>query len=288
MRFPLITNKLYNNRVKLTLKLIPLIIGLVVLIILFGKKPQQQIQLSKPNIENDISWRDNFNKLDSTFWKVADREALEGRYTNHNIGYFKKDNVWIKDGFLILKLTQSTGQVDNNPKGVISKGSEIESLKNFGFGIYEWRMRTSSTSDDPKKTGKSVPGQISAGFNFINNSQTEIDFEVQGQFPERLEMTAWKNPDTSHFPTPDDRVYTYKTIKNMATEFHTYKFIWTKDEIKYYVDNVLVADHKDHISITPAHFMVNHWGTDSTDFGGEASIGVNRYLLIDWVSYKAV
>jgi endo-1,3-1,4-beta-glycanase ExoK len=270
-------------------KVIFAIIIICSIFLLFFVKSKKQTKISTSDTtNNDKNWRDDFNKLDNTFWKVADREALEGRYTNHNIGYFKKDHVWVKKGFLVLKLTQENGQVDDNPKGVISKGSEIESFKNFGYGIYQWRMRTSSTSDDPKNTGKTVSGQISAGFNFINNSQTEIDFEVQGQYPQRLEMTAWENPDTSRFPTADDRVYTYKTIKNMATEFHIYKFVWTKEEIKYYVVDVLVADHQEHISGTPAHFMINHWGTDSTNFGGEATIGVNRYMLIDWVSFTAV
>jgi endo-1,3-1,4-beta-glycanase ExoK len=231
------------------------------------------------------SWRDDFTKLDATFWNVANNKALEGRYTNVHQGYFAKDHVWIKNGYLILKLTQQEGSVGTNPKGVISKGGEIESFKTFGYGTYEWRMRMSSTSDDPTKGGEAVSGQVSAGFTFINNSENEIDFEVEGQHPHQVEMTVWKNPDTSQFPTSDDRTYTFKNVPGASTNFHTYTFIWKPKEITYFIDGKLAAQHLEHIPEVPAHFMINHWGTNSNEFGGTATIGTNRYMLIDWVRY---
>lgn len=242
----------------------------------------------KQSSSKAITWRDDFNSLNTQFWNIPDREALEGRYRNVHTGYFEKDNVTTKDGYLILKITQEIGVVDNNAKGVLSKGSEIESKKTFGYGTYQWRVRMSSISSDPKTPGKMVSGQISALFNFINNSETEIDFEVEGQYPEQIEMVTWKNPDTSGFPTEDDRMYTFRTFRGAESSFHTYKFVWTPKEITYFIDDTLVAHHTDHVPTASAHFMINHWGTNSKEFGGEASVGTDRYMLVDWVSYDSL
>lgn len=235
-----------------------------------------------------IVWKDDFNSLNTSFWNVPDRTALEGSIRQDHLGYFKKNNVWVKNGYLILRLTQRHGKVDANENGIISSGAELESKKKFGYGTYEWRMRLSSTSEDPTKPGKTVPGQISAGFNFVNNSQTEIDFEVEGQYPNQLEMTTWKNPDTSGFPTTDDRIFTFKQIPNLSSQFHTFTFIWKPDVITYFLDGKLVATHKEHVPTTSANFMINHWGTDNEDFGGLATPGATRYMIVDWVKYTSL
>ncbi len=261
-----------------------LIVGLVLTSIMRTFRYKKKlVKLPSKLLTN--KWREDFNSLDQKFWKVADNKALEGSIVDEHQGYFLKKNVWISNGYLILRLTQEEGVVGSNPNGVISKGGEIESLNKYSYGTYQWRMRMSSSSKDPKIAGKTVPGQISAGFNFINDSQTEIDFEVEGQYPDQLEMTTWKNPDTTKFPTADDRIYTFKQIAGLGAEFHTYKYIWEPKRVRYYVNNILVADHKEHIPDAPAHFMANHWGTDNENFGGNATLNAQRYMLIDWVSY---
>jgi len=45
-------------------------------------------------------------------------------------------------------------------------------------------MRAASTSNTPTGSGYTVSGQISSGFIYVNNSQTEIDSpEIEGQNP---------------------------------------------------------------------------------------------------------
>ena len=31
--------------------------------------------------------------------------------------------------------------------------------------------------------------------------------------------------------------------------------------------------------------MINHWGTNSDNWGGTATVGTTRYAYFDWVSY---
>src|SRR5690348_789308 len=137
-------------------------------------------------------------------------------------------NVDLSQGMLCLKLQQQQGG-----KGVISTGAELQSKQAFGFGTYEWVMRTSSTSETPYGEGTVVSGQISSGFTFIDASTTEIDFEIEGQNPDTVWMTNWlgthrKQYSDSSLQTPP------------AAGFHRYKIVWSPSEIDYYIDDFLV------------------------------------------------
>lgn len=176
---------------------------------------------------------------------------------------------------LCLKLKQQQGG-----NGVISTGAELQSKQAFGFGTYEWVMRTSSTSATPYGEGSAVSGQISSGFTFIDASTTEIDFEIEGQNPDTVWMTNWlgtalKQYSDTPLQTPP------------AAGFHRYKLVWSPSEIDYYVDGVLVSTHTEDIPQVPAYVMINHWGTNSTGWGGLATVGVSRYMYISSFTYTA-
>ena len=58
-------------------------------------------------------------------------------------------------------------------------------------------MRAASTSSTPNGSGYTVSGQISSGFIYVNNSQTEIDSpEIEGQNPGTLWWTSWTSVNT--------------------------------------------------------------------------------------------
>ena len=108
----------------------------------------------------------------------------------------------------------------NSSGGIASVGGELQSKNTLGFGTYEWVMRASSTSSTPNGSGYTVSGQISSGFIFVNNSQTEIDSpEIEGQNPGTLWWTTWISVNTKQStssPAP------------FAPEngFHSYKCVW--------------------------------------------------------------
>jgi len=246
--------------------------------------------LHPSHVASTNSWVENFDgtSLNSSFWDVSNYACSMGAIDNLHQGYFQPDHVSVSGGYLTLALTQENGQVGSNQNGVISQGGEIATHKAYGYGTYEWRMRPSSTASSPTDpTGQVVSGQISAGFTYINNSQTEVDFEVEGQYPDTVEMTTWNNTHPSTDPTASDQIETSVNIPAMATAFKTYKLVWSPGEVKYYVDDTLVADHTSHVPSIAANVLINHWGTDSTDFGGLATVGITRYLLVDWVRYTA-
>lgn len=213
-------------------------------------------------------------QLDLSKWVVSNWGA-PGSIPGVNQGSFTPANVDLSQGMLCLKLEQQQGGT-----GVISTGAELQSKQTFGFGTYEWVMRTSSTSTTPYGEGSAVSGQISSGFTFIDASTTEIDFEIEGQNPDTVWMTNWlgtslKQYSDTSLPAP------------AAGSFHRYKLVWSPSEIDYYVDGVLVSTHTEDIPQVPAYVMINHWGTNSTGWGGLATVGVSRYMYISSFTYIA-
>jgi len=122
-------------------------------------------------------WQDDFRgkKLNSKRWVIASGWA-PGYIPGDHINLNDPAKISMKDGYLVIALTQENGTVDEVP-GVISKGGMIHTADTYGYGTYEWRMRMSTTAPSPTDPGTPVSGSRSAGFSFVNNSETEIDFE---------------------------------------------------------------------------------------------------------------
>jgi len=176
---------------------------------------------------------------------------------------------------LRIKVTQTS----NSSGGISSVGGALQSKNALGFGTYEWIMRASSTSSTPTGSGYTVSGQISSGFIFVNNSQTEIDSpEIEGQNPGTLWWTSWTSVNTKQSTSSQ---------APFAPEsgFHSYKCVWTKTSIQFYVDGVLVSTHTGVVPQTPAYAMINHWGTNSTGWGGLATPNITRYMFVRSFSF---
>ncbi len=210
------------------------------------------------------AWSDNFNTgvLDGNRWTIATWGAPAG-------GYFSAGNVDLSQGMLCLKLEQyrlSDGTL-------VSYGGQIESNITYGYGTYQWTVRAGSTAVTPDGPGVAVSGGVSAGFNWINDSQTEIDIEFAGDLPNFVDFTSWtslsSNTDTD-LRLPFD-----------ATQaFHNYKFVWQAGKIAYYVDGVLLASHITNVPVAPAAIIMNHWGIDNPSWGGTATVGITRYFYV--------
>lgn len=147
------------------------------------------------------AWRDDFNgvQLDPALW-VVDAGQAPGYKVKDHIGYYRPDHVTVQSGYLSMRLTQELGSVDGTT-GVISKGALVHSRLRCGYGTYEWRMRMSNTASSPDNPGHPVSGSVSAGFNYVNNSQTEIDFEFSAKDQDTVHLTDWLNPTPSSDPT---------------------------------------------------------------------------------------
>jgi len=247
--------------------------------------PQRQNQAPNRGGGGFKAWVEDFgsSQLNTRFWVIASGRA-PGYIPDYHIGYYEPAQVKIEKGILSMLLTQENGPVDSG-YGTISHGALIYTRKKYGYGTYEWTMRMSSTATAPTGPGVSTSGSVSAGFNYVNNSETEIDFEFSGLDPEILYMVNWNNPAPSTDPTGEDRTFWTIPLEDISDVFHIYKFVWEPGSISFYVDGRLIKVHTTHIPSAPAYFMINHWGTDSSGWGGTARVGTSRYFYIDRVSY---
>lgn len=225
------------------------------------------------SVSGSSSFSDSFSTgvLDPSKW-LASNGFAPGSISGVNYGSFVPTNVDLSKGMLCLKLQQQQGS-----SGVLSVGGEIQSLTTYGYGTYEWVMRASSTSATPAGAGSVVSGQISAGFSFVNNSQTEIDFEIEGQNPNTVWMTNWISTS--------QKQYSSVFLASPDANFHHYNFVWVPGRIDYYIDGKLVSTHTSNVPSSPAYILINHWGTNSTGWGGLATLNVERYLYVSSFTY---
>ena len=228
------------------------------------------LQAAAPSAPAGATFFDNFSSgsLDTSKWIPSNWGAPGG-------GTFVPSNLDFSTGMLRIKVTQTY----NSSGGIASVGGELQSKQILGFGTYEWVIRASSTSSTPTGSGVAVSGQISSGFVYVNNSQTEIDSpEIEGQNPGTLWWTTWTSVNTKQSTSSQ---------APFAPEagFHSYKCVWTPSSISFYVDGALVSTHTGVVPQTPAYAMINHWGTNSTGWGGLATPNVTRYMFVRSFSF---
>src|SRR5262249_39582351 len=138
---------------------------------------------------------------------------------------------------------------------VISVGAEVRSVNRFGFGTYDYYARASSTADSPSDAGSMVTGQVTGLFNLCNSaanptscpSYTEIDHEIEGQFPTQLEVTNWTSTST--------RTTNNSTQSGMDTGFHHYSFVWLPTSVTFYFDGTVVGTHTTNVPASPAFVL---------------------------------
>jgi len=227
------------------------------------------------------AWTDTFQSFDTNRWIAVDGSAPGSNSVN--TGAYESSNVaLLQPGVLRLTLTQVA-----NGAGVNSYGALIQTRQTCGYGTYSWTMKMSSDSGcwDSSCGGNAVSGSVSAGFIYVNNSQTEIDFEFQGQTPNSVYLVNWLNPKPSTGPFSNQETFTQYTPFNPLDGQHTYSFVWTRNKISYYVDGRLIVNHTTNVPTAPAYFMINHWGTNSSGWGGTATTGTTRYMYVTKASF---
>lgn len=224
-----------------------------------------------PVPSNPAGFFDDFKTLDH--WIVSSWTAPGG--SNLHQGKFKPEHVTIRDGALCLKLTQI-----ETPDGEIkSYGGEVTTKLKFGYGIYEFEVRASSTADTPNTSGDAISGSITGCFNYGPASVTEIDVEVEGLSARKnlTHMTSWRGESN---PNQSTKVQPVSATALPHRVFHKYAFVWTKNKIEYFRNGVLVATHTTVVPSQAAPMMFNHWGTNNPNWGGVSTPGVDRYMYV--------
>lgn len=217
-------------------------------------------------------WSDSFSGTAlSSRWI---RSSWSGFWQRNGIsGGWSPQNAYLNgQGQLVLQLDVT----ETAPGQFTAQGAELQSAAAYGYGRYAYRMRAASTSRDPAVAGQVLSGTISAAFSYVNNSETEIDIELESRSPSVATLGAWKTPS----------VHAYSEVagpSNLASGWHDYVYEWRADRLKFYIDGALVWQS----SVVPSragYVMLNVWPTNETGWGGLLTPGT-RYLLVDSVSF---
>lgn len=214
--------------------------------------------------------------LEPTKWKASNFTVANYAGAGNTVTFTPK-NLLFDEGMLCIRLDQ--------PDATHSTGGEIQSLNRYGFGKYFFTMRLSSTAPTNAAAGTVVSGSDSGGFLFFDNSESEIDIEYCGDTPNNIWLTNWINPTPANPPTL--KQYSEPAVPHLADGFHTYQIDWTPTSVRWFIDNILVATHTEHVPQVPAYIMLNFWGTNDTQWGGLATPGVTRYMYVKTVAYYA-
>jgi endo-1,3-1,4-beta-glycanase ExoK len=245
--------------------------------------PRLKSPLLRPNCRR---WQDSFQVLDTSRWTISNGSAPGS--STANVSAYEAANVQlVAPGVVRIALTQVA-----NPgsTAVSSYGGSIRTKQLCGYGTYSWTMKMSSTAlcADAKCVGQAVSGSVSAGFVYVNNSETEIDFEMEGQAANSVHLVNWLNTNPKTDPVSTARTSYLYTPFNPIDGQHVYKFVWTKGKISYYVDGNLIVTQTTNVPSAPAYYIINHWGTNSTHWGGKATTGITRYLYVTQASFIPV
>ncbi|HAQ07818.1 MAG TPA: laminarinase [Bacillus bacterium] len=187
----------------------------------------------------EIGWNlvfmDDFNSssVDPVKWEVLNREE---NY-NNELQAYRSGNVKVQDGRLFLTGLKegskySSGLVQTKGKFDLLYGKiEIKGKYPVGKGLFPamWLLRSDGEDHLP-----------------------EIDiFEVVGHEPEKAYMVHhWR--DNGNLKTAHGTA----RIKDIDRD-HLYGLEWTPEEIRWYVDNKLVFELKNHHAHVPMYLIIN-------------------------------
>jgi len=154
-----------------------------------------------------------------------------------------------------------------NDRGKDYNGASVQTQDFFHFGIYEINMKASG-----------VHGVNSNFFTFTGSQQgtikNEIDFEFLGKTPTKV----WTS---FHSPIANDPDAGYKGRgKNVdlgfdaSKDFHTYRFEWKPDSIKWYADGTLIrsVDPTKDTWLEDGEYKTTYNAANDGDTGAEIGI----------------
>jgi hypothetical protein len=194
----------------------------------------------------------------------------------------------------------------NQTSVTVSNGAEILSNQTFGYGTFEFCARFGSSSSTPNGSGSAVSGGVSSTFLISNNNSgtsgyVELDVpEVEGQHATWAEYDTWYNSDSSGNTEPEGGNFvsqgagadSYLVVPSLVTGFNYYGIVWAAGKISYYLNGVLQGANTSNIPApgtggdVPA-IDINHYGCNSSGWGGAATVGTPRYFYVQSVKYWA-
>ncbi len=169
---------------------------------------------------NAPTFSDNFSggTLDATKWFI-DSGTRSGKYCGGNTRDAQREARRSFHGHVAADVDSETFLERSRPRWERRFARSSCSATEPTCGWRE-RLRPRLRRAAP---GSAATGSVTDVFNFINDSESEIDFEYQGQSPATLEMTNYSQrlQEPEHDSVP---------VAGADSGFHEYKYIWSAVE----------------------------------------------------------
>lgn len=180
------------------------------------------------------------------------------------------ENVTFDSGVMTLILNEDAG-------GTFYKSGEYRTNSNYKYGYFETRMKASN-----------IVGTVNSFFTYTgpseNNPWEEIDIEILGRDPSKMQVNYWTNGVGDHEVFIDLGF-------DASEDFHVYGFDWQPEYIKWYVDGNLVHTEDGSngpLPCTASKIMVNFWpGTGVDNWLGAFDGQVPQMVYYDYISYRS-
>ena len=205
---------------------------------------------------------------------------------------------------LCLTLSQPSAGASSGGE-ILSAASLFASTGLGGYGTYEFLVRFGSTSPTPTGAGSAVSGSVSSTFllsqsNGGNTGYVEIDApEVEGQHATWAEYDIWFNSDSGGNTEPSGGNFvsqgagndSYLVVPNLVTGFNYLGFVWSAGRLDFYLNGVLQGSSTTNVPTeqTAAGNIpgidINHYGCNSKNWGGTATVGTTRYCYVQSAKY---
>jgi len=202
---------------------------IVIIFILLSCKEKQNIAQA---IQGELLFEEHFNtnELNSKIWNYDEGDGCPNLcgWGNNERQLYTKNNVDVQDGNLVIKATKQdslyySGKIHTKNKFEFQYGIvEVKAKLPTGHGLWPAIWMLGSDID--------VKGWPACG---------EIDImEYVGKEPSTL-YTSLHTPSSF-----GNTINSKKTlVKNLEKGFHIYKTKWTKESIRFYVDDTLVYEY---------------------------------------------
>ena len=193
---------------------------IISLITIFSCKEEKQ--------ENIVFFEDfNSENLNENHWNYELGNGCPNLcgWGNNERQYYTKENVSIKDGNLVITATKDStkyysGRITTKDKVEFTYGTvEVKAKLPLGHGLWPaiWML-----GSDIEEVGWPACGEIDI-------------MEYVGKTPHEIHTTL--HTPSSFGQSINTNV---ETLENIEEGFHVYKTNWSKDAIKFYIDNQLV------------------------------------------------
>ncbi|KAA2211326.1 glycoside hydrolase family 16 protein [Teichococcus oryzae] len=214
-------------------------------------------QPSQPEDPVSGGWVDHFDLLDNDRWCISSSSYVPFWAKDGLSGSWNPAAVSVESGHLVLRTTVQNYKV---------AAAETYTCQSFGFGTYEALVLIPALN-----------GMISAMMSYVDGSQTEIDFEFEGRDVNALHAVTWTSPDTKQH-----------SLHVHATAFPgvwtSLRYEWGPTGVEFFVNDVLVAQHRDVVPSAAARVVFNVWPTNNPEWGGPSTDGA-AVMRVDWVRF---